>query len=176
LKVSTGRAALFFSMAVAVGIVGRMAIGLMAKVIGRKSADVLYGIRCTFLFSLTAVFHSTYIGPVSPFLLGSILTNFFMDGEFGNVIPFMSEVWPNELRSQGTAIGATMAGVGKIIGPICVALIVGAHNLVTPTATVAGLRGAFLFFGACMAITAFVFATIAPEPHGKTLSEIPPIP
>jgi putative MFS transporter len=176
LGVSTGHAALLYSIAAAAGIVGRIAISFLARLIGRKLAGVLYGSLCALFFALTATFHSAYIGTISVFLIGCIITNLFMDGSFGNIIPFTSEIWPNELRSHGTAVGATMGGIGKIIGPVGIALIVGASNLVTPAATVAGVFSAFLFFAACMAVTALVFAVIAPEPHGKKLSELATLP
>jgi hypothetical protein len=42
-------------------------------------------------------------------------------------------------------------GVGKIAGPLCLALIAGTSNLITPKATIEAVTPAFLFLAACRA-------------------------
>jgi hypothetical protein len=52
--------------------------------------------------------------------------------------PYAAEVWPSTLRTSGMG-SAYGFGVGKIIGPIGLALIVGSSNIVKPDVTIAAI-------------------------------------
>jgi putative MFS transporter len=53
---------------------------------------------------------------------------FFGDGGFAIVGPYAAEVWPSHLRTSGMGSAYGFGGVGKIIGPVGLALIVGSGN------------------------------------------------
>ncbi len=73
-----------------------------------------------------------------------IATYFFADGGFAIVGPYAAEVWPARLRASGMGSAYGFGGIGKIIGPLGLALIVGSSNIVTPEASVAKIIPAFL--------------------------------
>lgn len=172
MDITPARAAAYFTIASACGLVGRIVISFVARQSGRRVAGAFFGVAAGILFTLTGAFHSFDLGFISVFLLGIMVTYFFTDGSFGNIVPFTSEVWPSALRSHGSGIGNAMGGVGKIVGPVGLALIVGTTDVVSPKATAAGLFPAFLMFGACMVVAGLAFAFIAPEPNGRSLDEV----
>lgn len=172
MSITPARAAAYFTIASACGLVGRIVISFVARQSGRRVAGAFFGVTAAVLFTLTGAFASVDLGIISVFLLGIMVTYFFTDGSFGNIVPFTSEVWPSALRSHGSGIGNAMGGVGKIVGPVGLALIVGTSDIVSPKATAAGLFPAFLMFGGCMLVAGLAFAFIAPEPHGRSLDEV----
>lgn len=172
MSITPARAAAYFTIASACGLVGRIVISFVARQSGRRVAGAFFGVMAAILFTLTGAFASVDLGIISVFLLGIMVTYFFTDGSFGNIVPFTSEVWPSALRSHGSGIGNAMGGVGKIIGPVGLALIVGTSDIVSPKATAAGLLPAFLMFGGCMLVAGLAFAFIAPEPHGRSLDQV----
>jgi hypothetical protein len=54
-------------------------------------------------------------------------------------------VWPNRLRASGMGFSYGVGNLGKIIGPLGLALIAGSSDLVSPKATIDALFPAFLF-------------------------------
>jgi MFS transporter, putative metabolite:H+ symporter len=172
MSITPARAAAYLTIAAACGLVGRIVISLLARAVGRRVAGTAFGVLAGALFTLTGLFHGVDVGFVSFFLIGILVTYFFTDGIFANIVPFTAEVWPSALRSHGSGIGNAMGGVGKIVGPVGLALIVGTSDVIAPKATEAGLLPGFALFGACMLITGVVFAVLAPEPHGKPLGEV----
>jgi hypothetical protein len=62
------------------------------------------------------------------------------------------------------------SGIGKIAGPLCLALIAGATNLITPKATIEAVTPAFLFLAACGLAIGLAFTLLGVETHGKPLA------
>ena len=94
---------------------------------------------------LAALFHDAFIGTISVFWLLLIITYFFSSGGFAIVGPYAAEVWPAGLRTSGMGSAYGFGGVGKIIGPLGLALIVGSSNVVKPEASVNMLIPAFIY-------------------------------
>ena len=76
--------------------------------------------------------HDAYIGAVSLFWLLIVAADFFFDGGSAIMGPYAAEVWPSKLRTSGMGSAYGFGGIGKIIGPIGLALIVGSSNIVKP--------------------------------------------
>jgi putative MFS transporter len=60
-------------------------------------------------------------------------------------------------------------GVGKILGPVCLALIAGSGDIVKPKATVDAVGPAFLFLAICELAALIAIIAYRKEPHGKPL-------
>jgi MFS transporter, putative metabolite:H+ symporter len=60
--------------------------------------------------------------------------------------------------------------VGKILGPLSLALIAGSGRLLTPHATEAAVLPAFLFLSFCALGIGLAFTFLGPETHGKPLA------
>ena len=71
-------------------------------------------------------------------------------------------------RSSG--FGQTANGVGKILGPLSIAVIAGTSNIVSPQATEGALTGGFLFLAAGMALVGLSFLLLGVETHGRAMT------
>ncbi len=60
--------------------------------------------------------------------------------------PIMAEVWPTRLRTTGMGSAYGFGGIGKIIGPLGLALMVGASDVITPKATLDAIVPSFTVF------------------------------
>jgi putative MFS transporter len=75
-----------------------------------------------------------------------------------------------KLAARGVGLAQAANGIGKIAGPLCLALIAGATNLITPKATIEAVTPAFLFLAACGLAIGLAFTLLGVETHGKPLA------
>jgi hypothetical protein len=68
--------------------------------------------------------------------------------------------------------GAAREALGKIIGPIGLALIVGSSNIVKPDVTIAAILPCFLYLAAWSALAGFAYAFIGFETKGRSIEDI----
>lgn len=73
------------------------------------------------------------------------------------------------LGARGSGLGQAANGVGKIIGPLSLALVAGTSNLITQQQTAAAVLPTFLFLGFCMVPVALSFLVLGAETHGKQI-------
>jgi hypothetical protein len=85
-----------------------------------------------------------------------IAADFFFDGGSAIMGPYAAEAWPSTLRTSGMGSAYGFGGIGKIIGPIGLALIVGSSNIVKPDVTIAAIFPCFLYLGAWSALAGAV--------------------
>jgi putative MFS transporter len=71
---------------------------------------------------------------------------------------------------MGAAYG--FGGIGKIIGPLGLALIVGSSNIVKPEASADKIVPAFLYLGAWYAVAGLVYGFFGMETRGRTIEQI----
>ena len=71
---------------------------------------------------------------------------------------------------MGAAYG--FGGLGKVIGPLGLALIVGSSNFITPAASVAALLPAYSFLAACFVASGLIFVLFGIETKGRSLETI----
>ena len=145
LGISIKNVAIYFIYISLVGTAGRVFFSLLPLWTGRRAAAMVmaYGSTATTL-GAALLFQSDLFGvPLFVILLavGAIFTN----GGFANVVPYTVEVFPVGLAGRGSALTQAANGVGKILGPLCLAVIAGAGDVVSPKATLAALQPAFLF-------------------------------
>jgi putative MFS transporter len=74
------------------------------------------------------------------------------------------------LAARGFGLAQAANGVGKILGPLCLALIAGATDVVSPRATEDAILPAFLFLAGCSLIAGTVYMLGPFETHGRPLS------
>ena len=97
------------------------------------------------------------------------VTVLFTDGEAANVSPWAVESYGVRLGARAAGVSQAANGCGKVLGPLCLALIAGTNNLVAPKATAAAVTPAFLFMAACMAALGLVCVFLAPETKGRPM-------
>jgi MFS transporter, putative metabolite:H+ symporter len=154
------------------GFAGRVVFAYLSDAIGRRRSGGLLGFGAAVMVVITAYMHGAFIGTVSVFWLLMIVTWFFGDGGFAIVGPYAAEVWPADLRTSGMGSAYGFGGIGKIIGPLGLALIVGSSNVVTPQASVAAIVPAFIYLGAWFALAGAVYYFLGIETKGRSIEEI----
>jgi len=122
--------------------------------------------------ALAGYWHDVYIGAVSVFFLLIMAQRFFGDASYAIIGPYIAEVWPNRLRASGMGFSYGIGNLGKIIGPLGVALIVGSSNYVSPKITLEALFPALLFLAFWYGQTGLMFIILGFETKGRSIEEI----
>ena len=172
LGVAPARAAYLMIFVTLAGFFGRLAMSYLSDAIGRKATGGIFGFGGAACLVAAAAWHSAFWGTLSLFWLLLIASNFFVDGGFAVIGPYSAEVWPASLRTSGMGAAYGFGGLGKIIGPLGLALIVGSSNIITPQASVAALMPAYFFLAACYVLTGLVYVFFGIETKGRSFETI----
>ncbi len=89
---------------------------------------------------------------------------------FSNIVPYVIEVFPVSLGGRAYGLAQACNGVGKILGPVCLALIAGSHDVISPQATTDAVVPVFLFLAACELAALIAIVAFRREPHGKPMN------
>ena len=152
------------------GMAGRTAFSLLPQWIGRRRCGELMGYGIAISLGAAAFFFDRVIFGYPAFVVLLIPAALFFDGGFSNIAPYSAEIFPVRLSARGVGLAQAANGVGKIAGPLCLALIAGASNLITPKATIDAVTPAFLFLAACGLAIGLAFSFLGVETHGKPLA------
>ena len=106
------------------------------------------------------------------FWLLLIATNAFADGGFAIVGPYSAEVWPSALRTTGMGSAYGFGGIGKVIGPLGLALIVGSSNVITPQASVSSIIPAYSYLAGWFVLAGLAYLFLGFETRGRSLEAI----
>jgi MFS transporter, putative metabolite:H+ symporter len=172
LKITPAEAAKLMIAVTVSGFVGRIAFSFLSDAIGRRASGGLLGFGAAVLIVLAAYLHDAFLGTVSVFWLLLIATNFFADGGFAIVGPYAAEVWPADLRTSGMGTAYGFGGIGKIIGPLGLALIVGSSNVINPQASVAMIVPAFIYLASWYVLAGAVYYFLGIETKGRSIEAI----
>lgn len=172
LPVTPSRAAFLMIFVNLGGFAGKVTMAILSDIIGRKASGGIVGFGAAACLMAAALWHSVFLGAVSLFWLLLIAADMFVEGGFAIVGPYASEVWPASLRATGMGAAYGFGGLGKVLGPLCLALIVGSSNIITPAASVAALLPAYSFLAACFVVSGLVFILFGMETKGHTLETI----
>ncbi len=71
---------------------------------------------------------------------------------------------------MGSSYG--FGGIGKIIGPLGLALIVGSSDIIKPRASVDKIVPAFIYLGVWFLVAGIVYAFLGMETRGRSIDEI----
>jgi putative MFS transporter len=171
LNIKPAEAAYLMIYAAVSGFVGRIAWAYLSELIGRRPSGILICFGAALTIALAGYLHGAFVGTVSMFWLFIVVNRFFGDGGTAVIGPYAAEVWPSGLRASGMGSAYGFGSLGKIIGPLGLALIIGSSNVVNPQASVAMIGPAFLFLASWSVLSgvAFFFAT---ETRGRSIEEI----
>src|SRR5690349_23306015 len=106
------------------GIAGRLLCSYLSDAIGRRASGMLIGYAGAITMALAGYLNSVWIGGVSLFFVLVMAQRFFGDGSYAIIGPYIAEVWPARLRASGMGFGYGVGNLGKIIGPLGLALII----------------------------------------------------
>jgi len=172
LKITPAEASYLMIYVTAMGILGRIVCSYLSDAIGRRRSGMLIGFSGGLLMAAAGYFHDASIGTVSVFFLLVTAQRFCGDGSYAIIGPYLAEVWPARLRASGMGFGYGVGNLGKILGPLGLALIVGSSNYVSPQATIDAIFPALLFLAFWYVLAACAFWLVAPETKGRSIEEI----
>jgi putative MFS transporter len=171
LQVSPQEAAAWFTWVTAAGLAGRVLFVFLPLKLGRVGAGMLMGYGGGACLMLAALFHNVFLGAAPAFLVLLALGELLYDGGFSNVNPYAPELYPVRTAALGTGVASAAGGAGKILGPVALGLIAGAHNLVSPKATEHAVLPAFLFLGLSCLLAGTAYHFLGVETHGRPLRD-----
>src|SRR5215467_1826772 len=157
LKITPAEASYLMIYVVILGIIGRLVASWMSDAIGRRASGFLIGMGGAITMALAGYWHDVYLGTASVFFILIMIQRFFGDASYAIIGPYIAEVWPNRLRGSGMGFSYGIGNLGKIIGPLGLAVIVGTSDYVSPKATVAAIFPALLFLAFWYAQAAVAF-------------------
>jgi len=172
LKVTPQEAAKMFILLTVSGFIGRLSFSYLSEKIGRRNCGGLLGFGAAFFIILAGYNYNTMVSGVSAFWLILAVAMFFVDGGFAIVGPYAAEVWPSHLRTSGMGSAYGFGGIGKIIGPLGLAMIVGSSNFVKPDVPLTAIPTAFLYLGGWFALAGVVYYFLGIETRGKSIEQI----
>jgi MFS transporter, putative metabolite:H+ symporter len=167
---SAKEAALLFVVVSLTGMVGRIGFSLLPQWLGRRRCGEIMGYGIAISLGAAALFYDRTLLGYPAFVVLLIPAALFFDGGFSNIAPYSAEIFPVRLSARGVGLAQASNGVGKIAGPLCLALIAGTSNLVSPKATIEAVMPAFLFLAACGLALGLAFTLLGVETHGKPLT------
>jgi len=94
----------------------------------------------------------------------------FFEGGLANIAPYSVEVFGVRLGARSVGLAQAANAIGKIFGPVVLALIAGTSNFVSPQATADSVFPAFMFFAAGSLMVGLCFTLIPIETHGRPLA------
>jgi putative MFS transporter len=76
-----------------------------------------------------------------------------------------------QLGSRSSGLGQAANGVGKIIGPLALALLAGSSNIIAPQATSAAVFPAFVLLALLMFAVALAYPFLGVETHVRPIAQ-----
>jgi MFS transporter, putative metabolite:H+ symporter len=178
LKVPVPEAAKYFVFVSAAGVAGKIVVTFIAPLIGRRVLGVLWGFGGVVALAAAGYYNGVLVNGLPLLVILLMCSTFCIEGGFSNLAPYTVESYGVSLGARASGLGQTANGVGKILGPLSLALIAGTSNVVSPKATEAAVFPAFLFLAFCMLLVGLSFLLLGVETHGKAIAlgaeETPP--
>jgi putative MFS transporter len=172
LKITPAEASYLMIWVGLLGIVGRLVASWMSDAFGRRWSGFVIGAGGAITMALAGYWHDLFIGTVSVFFLLIMAQRFFGDASYAIIGPYIAEVWPNRLRASGMGFSYGIGNLGKIIGPLGLAVVVGASDYVSPKVTLDAIFPALLFLAFWYGQAALMFLILGFETKGRSIEEI----
>lgn len=180
LGITARQAAGYFVYVTAAGVGGKVLFSFLAQWLGRRRCGEITGYGAAVALALAAFcYQPIFMIGVPIFVLAMIVTALFLEGEASNIAPWAVEAYGVRLGARAAGLSQAANGCGKVFGPLCLALIAGTDNLVSPKATADAVTPAFLFLAACMLVVGLACTFLGPETAGKPMSlnaDVGPVP
>ncbi len=152
---------------------GRILMAVLSERIGRRASGVFCSGAAVVLLLGVAFFGHLLAGYAALFVLALMATYVFGEGSSAIVGPYGGEVWPSRLRTTGMGSAYGFGGLGKIIGPAGLALILGTSTPASaPGAGGVSLQAAFVYFAAWYGLAALVFLFLGIETKGRSIEAL----
>jgi MFS transporter, putative metabolite:H+ symporter len=172
LKTTPAHASYLFIYVTVAGLLGRLVFSFLSDWLGRRTLGIVQSFGAVIPLAVAGYFGAAYLGPFSIFWLLVMADRFFGDGGYAIVGPYSAEVWPSALRASGLGAAYGFGSIGKVIGPLGLALIVGASDVVNPKATLDAFFPAMLYLSSWYLVAGCAFLFLGFETKGRSIEEI----
>ncbi len=169
LNISPRDAAKYFVYVGFVGVAGKILFSVLPQWLGRRRSGELMGYAGAVGLLLAGYFHDAYVLGLPAFVILLMAGDLFFEGGLANIAPYSVEVFGVRLGARSVGLAQAANAIGKIIGPVVLAVIAGTSNFVSPQATADSVFPAFVFFAFCSLVVGLCFTLIPIETHGKPL-------
>ncbi|HXA25270.1 MAG TPA: MFS transporter [Acetobacteraceae bacterium] len=169
LRITVQQAAGYFVFVAGAGVLGKIVVSIVSPMMGRRRCGQLWGFLAAISLVAAAYFNDTVIDGVPLLVVFLCCSTFGIDGSFSNLAPYTVEVFGVRLGARSSGLGQAANGVGKILGPLSLALIAGTGNIVSPHATADAVMPAFMFLGFAMVLVGLSFTILGVETHGAPM-------
>jgi putative MFS transporter len=170
LHISVAQAAQYYLYVTGCAIVGRVLVSFIAQKIGRRLLGIVCGFAAAVFLALAGYFSVVLVGRFPLFVILLAAASFFVDSGLSNLAPYSIEQYGVRMGARSSGLGHAAAGIGKILGPLTLAVIAGSGNFVSPKATEAAVLPAFLFLSFCMLLVGLAFLLLGRETHGRAMA------
>jgi MFS transporter, putative metabolite:H+ symporter len=172
LNVPVGQAAGYFIYVAGCGVIGKILLSIIAPMTGRRWLGTVFALFAAVCLVFAGLYNSVLVGGFPLMIVLVAASAFFVEGNFSNLAPYTVEQYGVRCGARASGLGQAANGVGKILGPLALALIAGSDNIVSPKATSEAVLPAFIFLGAGMVLVAGAFAFLGIETHGRAIEEM----
>jgi putative MFS transporter len=170
LGIPVPQAAAYFVIVSGAGVTGKIVVTLVAPLMGRRLLGIIWGLGGAAALVLAGYFSSVMVGTIPLLVVLLACSTFCIEGGFSNLAPYTVESYGVTLGARSSGLGQTANGVGKIIGPLSLALIAGTSHLVSAQQTEAAVLPAMLFLAFSMLLVGLSFLFLGVETHGKPMA------
>jgi MFS transporter, putative metabolite:H+ symporter len=170
LHIPVPRAAGYFVFVAGSGVVGKILVTFISPLMGRRRCGQVFGFGAAIALTAAAYFNQLFVGGVPLLVVLMCVSTFGIDGGFSNLAPYTVEAFGVRMGARSSGLGQAANGVGKILGPLSLALIAGTGNLVSPKATGDAVLPAFLFLAFGMLLVGMSFTLLGVETHGRAMT------
>ncbi|MBV8888087.1 MAG: MFS transporter [Alphaproteobacteria bacterium] len=169
LGVPVGQAAKYFVYVAASAVIGKILVSFIAPATGRRSLGVAFAALSMICLAGAGYYHDAVVGGFPVLVVLIAASAFFCEGGFSNLAPYTVEQYGVRFGARSAGLGQAANGVGKILGPLALALIAGSSNIVSPQATADAVLPAFLFLAGNMLLVTLAYVFLGVETHGRPM-------
>ena len=171
LGVTPATAAGYFIYVAGSGVVGKIIVSIIAPAMGRRTLGIVFGFIGTVCLALAGYFNGVLLNGMPLFIVLIAASAFFVEGGFSNLAPYTVEQYGVRLGSRSSGLGQAANGVGKIVGPLALALLAGSSNVIAPRATAEAVFPAFVLLAVLMLLVSLAYVFLGVETHGRPIAQ-----
>lgn len=170
LDVSSAEAANVFFYVGMAGFIGRLVFTALSQRIGRLRVGYIMCFGSATFILLAAYNAEMFVAGISVFVACLAIAYFLLDGGYVSMLPYAAEVYPVALAARAMGVGSAALGVGRILGPLGLAVFAGTSNFISPAATLSAVLPGFGLLALCCLIAGLAYAMLGVETHrqGRT--------
>lgn len=161
--IEPGEAAKFMLIISVLGMLMRLTVGAVSDRFGRRPCGVVVGLAAALFVFLASLTANGNILTTQWFWVPLGIGFMFADASLTVLAAYTAEIFPSAARGRSAGISYAAGGVGKIIGPLGFALVMGSSNVIRPEATADAVIPAYGFVAFMFLLAAATYAFINPR-------------